>query len=276
MMESSGKSLRMRRLSRDGDGKFLFVPLDHSLSDGPVRPQRDWADLVRLIALGGADGIVVHKGRIRAITPAMAGDCAVIVQLSAGTAHAGDPNRKVLVGEVAEAIRLGADAVSVHVNMGAETEHTQLADLGAVAAACDQWNVPLLAMVYARGPKIGDGRDPAVLAHAVNVAADLGADIVKTAMTHHPAGMAEVVAQSPIPVLAAGGPVGRRDLVEDARALMRSGCGGLAAGRRVFTAPSPLDLVARLAAVVHPDSVPHPALAGLTERSDHENSLETA
>src|SRR5436305_12608362 len=33
---SMGKSLRLERLSGHGDGRFLFVPLDHSVSDGPI------------------------------------------------------------------------------------------------------------------------------------------------------------------------------------------------------------------------------------------------
>ncbi|WP_308209053.1 hypothetical protein [Actinoallomurus purpureus] len=49
--------------------------------------------------------------------------CALVVHLSAGTAYAADADAKVLVGEVEEAVRLGADAVSVHVNLGSDTEH---------------------------------------------------------------------------------------------------------------------------------------------------------
>lgn len=49
--------------------------------------------------------------------------------------------------------------------------------------------------------------DPALLAHAANVAADLGADIVKLPFTGSPLTMREVVAASPIPVVTAGGGV---------------------------------------------------------------------
>ena len=47
-----------------------------------------------------------------------------MVHLSASTAHAPDPDAKYLVTGVEEAMRLGADAVSVHVNIGS---HTKLA-----------------------------------------------------------------------------------------------------------------------------------------------------
>jgi 2-amino-4,5-dihydroxy-6-oxo-7-(phosphonooxy)heptanoate synthase len=63
--------------------------------------------------------------------------------------------------------------------------------------------------------------------------------------------MAEVVASSPIPVLAAGGPPDGSDLIDYGTAVMAAGCHGLAVGRRIFSAQAPASLVARLAAVVH-------------------------
>lgn len=250
-MTDFGKTLRMRRLSSAGDGKFLFVPLDHSVSDGPVVPQADWEGLVKALVDGGADAVVVHKGRARTIAPEVLGRCGLVVHLSAGTGHAADADAKVLVGDVEEAVRLGADAVSVHVNLGSDTEHRQLSDLGAVAASCDAWNMPLLAMIYPRGPRIADPHDPVLLAHAVNIAADLGADLVKTSVALPQERMAEVVDSCPIPVLAAGGPPDGSDLIGHATSLMLAGCSGLAVGRRIFSSPSPSWLTARLAAVVH-------------------------
>ncbi|MBW4721030.1 2-amino-3,7-dideoxy-D-threo-hept-6-ulosonate synthase [Saccharothrix obliqua] len=245
------KALRLRRLSRPRDGRYLFVPLDHSVSDGPVVPRDRWPDLIRSVVVGGADAVIVHKGRVRALDPVVLGGCGLVVHLSAGTAHAADANAKVLVGDVEEALRLGADAVSVHVNIGSDTEDRQLVDLGVVGNACDAWNVPLIAMAYPRGPRIGDPADPVLLAHVVNIAADLGADLVKTNLALPPDRMAEVVASCPIPVLVAGGPADDRSPVDDARAAMAAGCAGLAVGRRVFTSSAPMSLVAELASVVH-------------------------
>ncbi|MDQ2587681.1 2-amino-3,7-dideoxy-D-threo-hept-6-ulosonate synthase [Saccharothrix yanglingensis] len=248
------KALRLRRLSRPRDDRYLFVPLDHSVSDGPVVSRDRWRDLVDSVVVGGADAIIVHKGRVRTIDPDVLAGCALVVHLSAGTAHMADMNAKVLVGDVEEALRLGADAVSVHVNIGSDTEARQLADLGSVAAACDDWNVPLIAMAYPRGPRIVDPNDPALLAHVVNIAADLGADIVKTNLAAPSERMAEVIATSPIPVLVAGGPATGGSLVDHARTAMAVGCAGLAVGRRVFTSPTPMSLVAELASIVHEES----------------------
>ena len=261
-MADLGKALRLRRLSRAGDGRHLLVPLDHSVSDGPVVANEDWDGLIRSIVLGGADAIVVHKGRARAIDPALLEDCALVVHLSAGTSHAADQHAKVLVGDVEDALRLGADAVSVHVNIGSDTEPAQLADLGLVAGQCQRWNVPLIAMAYARGPRMASSFDPTVLSHVVNIAADLGADLVKTSMALPMDRMADVTASCPIPVLVAGGPAATDDpdgsgLVEYARSALDAGCAGLAVGRRIFTSPTPLSLMNKLAHVIHPADRAH-------------------
>lgn len=81
------KALRMRRLSAGNDQRHLFVPLDHSVSDGPVTDQSNWDGLIGDIASGGADALIVHKGRLRSIAPAVLGDCALIVQLHHPTSH---------------------------------------------------------------------------------------------------------------------------------------------------------------------------------------------
>ncbi|KAF3469853.1 2-amino-3,7-dideoxy-D-threo-hept-6-ulosonate synthase [Streptomyces sp. Tu 3180] len=250
-MPLTGKSVRLARLSRPGDGRFLFVPLDHSVSDGPVATAAGFGDLVRSIAHGGADGVVVHKGRARMITPELLTRCSLVVHLSASTAHGPDSNAKVLVGDVEEAVRLGADAVSVHVNIGSDTEADQLADLGAVASACDRFGMPLMAMIYPRGPRVTDPTDPTLVAHVVNIAADLGVDIVKTVLADPPERMAEVIASSPLPVVVAGGGSTDRSLFEFAVTAVDMGCAGLAVGRRVFTSPSPEKAVRELASIIH-------------------------
>jgi 2-amino-4,5-dihydroxy-6-oxo-7-(phosphonooxy)heptanoate synthase len=60
-MLKTGKPLRLRRLSLPGDGRHLLVPLDHSVSDGPVAPPGRWEDLLRALVAGGADGIIVKR-----------------------------------------------------------------------------------------------------------------------------------------------------------------------------------------------------------------------
>ncbi|MFJ9416602.1 MULTISPECIES: 2-amino-3,7-dideoxy-D-threo-hept-6-ulosonate synthase [unclassified Streptomyces] len=269
LLPLSGKSLRLTRLSRPGDGKFLIVPMDHSVADGPIADAAGFSRIVGDVVTAGADAIVVHKGRARTIEPGLLNGAALIVHLSASTPHAPDGDAKVLVGGVEEAVRAGADAVSVHINIGSDTEKRQLEDLGAIAAGCERWGMPLLAMMYARGPRIEDPRDPALLAHVVSIAVDLGADLVKTVAAGSAEDMAGIVAKTPVPVVVAGGSGDGRGLTDFAHFAMNAGCRGLAVGRRVFLSPDPAEAVRTLAAAVHeprpetaPNSTSLPELAG--------------
>ena len=56
-----------------------------------------------------------------------------------------------LVCTVEEAVKLGADAVSVHINLGADTDKDMLRQLGFVSERCMEWQMPLVAMMYTRG-----------------------------------------------------------------------------------------------------------------------------
>lgn len=264
---SFARQVRLRRLYRRG-GRMLVVPLDHSITTGPITAGATLNRLVGQLSGNGVDAVVLHKGSLRQVDHRWFADTSLIVHLSASTMHATDPNAKYLVANVAEALRLGADAVSVHVNLGSLDEHRQIADLAAVSEACEHWNVPLLAMVYPRGPHIHDPQDPDLVAHAVTLGADLGADIVKTGWAGSVAAMADITRNCPVPVIVAGGaPLGTtselRDYTIDA---MRAGAAGVAMGRNIFHSADPgatarivADLVHREPAV--PRSAEHLAVA---------------
>jgi 2-amino-4,5-dihydroxy-6-oxo-7-(phosphonooxy)heptanoate synthase len=205
------------------------------------------------LAANRVDAIVLHKGSLRHVDPAWFGSTSLIVHLSASTVHAPDPDAKYLVAGVEESLRLGADAVSVHVNLGSDGEQRQISDLAAVAEACDRWNVPLLAMMYPRGPRISDPRDPALVAHAVTLAADLGADLVKAPYVGSVTEMKEITSRSPVPVITVGGP--RNDdegqVLAHVGEALSAGVAGVAMGRNVFEAPDPGVMAAKLADLIH-------------------------
>lgn len=251
-MTSFARTLRVQRMHRHGAG-LLVVPIDHSITDGPIALDRHLDDLVGEITGNGADAIVLHKGRLRHLRPQSFTAASLIVHLSAGTARAPDPHARCLVATVEEAVRLGADAVSVHVNLGCAEEQRQLQDLAVVAGACDRWNTPLLAMVYPRGPAIGNPADPALVAHAVTVAVELGADLVKTVFPGSITALAEITRTCPIPVLVAGG--ARRTSANDLLAFlgdaMRGGAGGVAVGRNIFQAAAPGAMTKKISDLVH-------------------------
>jgi len=251
--DTFARRLRLRHLYRHDAAGLLVVPLDHAIGAGPLAARLDLDSLVAEIADNGADAVVLHKGALRRVRPRRFQQMSLILQLNAGTSLAPDPEAKYPVATVAEALRLGAHAVSVHVNAASLTEDRQVAHLAAVAESCDRWGVPLLAMMYVRGPGVVDGSAPALVEHAVAIATELGADIVKTALPAATSATTMITANCPVPVLAAGGPVSEGSDAALARlaAAVRAGAGGIAAGRLVFTSDDPGAVVRSLTALVH-------------------------
>ena len=181
-----GKAIRLERIFNRNTKRTIIVPMDHGVTVGPIKGLVDIRATVTRLVEGGANAGLVHKGLVSCGHRTRGRDFGLIVHLSAGTTLSPFPNAKTLVTTVEEALRLGADAVSVHVNLGDETEATMLRDLGQVAAQAAYWGMPLLAMVYARGPKIKNGFDPAIVAHCARVGTELGADVVKVPYTGDP------------------------------------------------------------------------------------------
>ena len=76
------------------------------------------------------------------------------------------------MGGVEDAIRLGADGISVHINIGAKEEPEMLQKLGMISDKCNEWNVPLIAMMYPRGENIKDPYNVDVVSHVARVGAE--------------------------------------------------------------------------------------------------------
>ena len=178
-------------------------------------------------------------------------------------------NSKVQVCSVQEAIRLGADAVSVHVNVGAQDEDKMLNNLGKVADECDLYGMPLLAMMYPRGPKISDEHAPDVVAHAARIGAELGADIIKANFTGTVESFKTVVESCPVPVVIAGGPKCKtsQEALETTCEAVKAGAAGLSFGRNVFQHENPTSMVKALSAIVHDGVTVEQALKILGEKA---------
>ena len=249
----SGKKRRLKRIFRE-DQRTVIVPMDHGVSLGPVKGLVNMQAIIDKLLKGGVDAVVVHRGVAKHVDTGQAG---LIVHLSASTKLGPDPNYKVQVCSVDEAVRIGADAVSVHINVGAEQEDEMLVELGEVADDCDQYGMPLLAMMYPRGPKIQNQHAVDVVAHAARLGAELGADIIKTNYTGSIETFKEVVRGCHVPVIIAGGPKVEtiREVLQMVQDSVKAGGAGLSIGRNVFQHENPTLMVKALSAIVHDDAL---------------------
>jgi len=267
---TAGRDARLARI-RTG-GRYLVVPMDHGITLGPVAGLADIESTIEAVTSGGADAVLTQKGLAPRVHEA-AVDAGYIVHLNGSTAIGPDQRDKRPTGTVEDAIRAGANAVSVHVNVGSEHEPDQLRFLGEVSSRAAEFGMPVLAMTYARGHDVRDSTDPAGyaedLAHAVRLGEELGADLVKTAYSGTPETFERVVEATSLPVLIAGGSKGTdRETLSMVRGALDAGAAGVSMGRSIFQHERPGAITTAVAAVVHDGAEPTEAAerAGLPVR----------
>ena len=227
--------------------------MDHGLTVGTIKGLENMSEMVDKIAMGGANAVLMHSGMVGAGHRQSGIDIGLIIHLSGATNLSPHPNRKVLVCSVERALKMGADGVSIHINIGAEEEPEMLQDAHKVVEASREWGVPLIAMMYPRGGKISNENDPEVVNIAVRAGAELGADIVKTNYTGDIDSFKYIVSSVHIPVIIAGGP--KMDTIPELLQMVydsiQAGSAGVAFGRNVFQADDPIKLVKAIAKLVH-------------------------
>lgn len=227
--------------------------MDHGLTVGPIKGiEKDLGKVVNKIALGGANAVLGHVGIPLYAHRGYGPDIGLILHLSGSTSLSPESNYKVLVNNVLEAVKFGADGVSLHINIGTKTDPEMLEILGNVSRECREFGLPLLAMMYPRGENIKDEYNVDVVKIAARVAAELGADIVKTNWTGDPDSFKEVVEGCMAPVIIAGGEKsGLRNILEITKQSIAVGGSGVAYGRNVFQAQDPTKVVKCLYLIVH-------------------------
>lgn len=250
---SLGKGIRIERLFDRKSKRTIIVPMDHGLTVGTIKGLENLADIVDKVAIGGANAVLMHSGMVGAGHRQYGQDIGLIIHLSGATSLTPDPNRKVLVCSVERALKMGADGVSIHINIGADEEPEMLQDARRVVESSREWGLPLIAMMYPRGKKIKDENAPEVVNIAVRAGAELGADIVKTNYTGDIDSFKYIVKSVHVPVIIAGGP--KTDTIQDLFQLVydsiQAGGRGVAFGRNVFQAEDPIKMVKALSKIVH-------------------------
>jgi predicted phospho-2-dehydro-3-deoxyheptonate aldolase len=233
-------------------GRTFIVPMDHGITSGPISGIENIDRVIREIMVY-VDAVILHKGVAKNSILMQDANIGLIIHLSASSALSSDVNDKRIVTSVENAIKLGGDAVSVHVNVGSRTEARQLTELGHIAEICDEWGIPLLAMMYPRGDKI-DERDAEMVRHAVRIGYELGADIIKTNYTGSVDSFIDVVESSPVPVVVAGG--SKSDdlkLLQEVKDAILAGAAGAAVGRNIFQHKNPGKMAQALRKIIHGD-----------------------
>jgi len=256
LVSEIGKKLRLSRLIDKKTGKTVIIAFDHGFEHGPADfPEKvlDPKVVVKAAAEGGAKGIMMHKGVAKYTAEEWMGKIPLILKVTGRTKLM--PEELAIqahVASVEDGVSLGADGVAITIYVGSNSEPKMLEDFGRVETRCRQLGVPILALMYPRGPSIKDRYNVEYVKYAARLGAELGVDIVKTYYTGSSDTFREVVKSCHVPVVAAGGP--RKETAKEAlemvKEVMEASAIGVTIGRNVWEHPDPVGMTRAIRKIV--------------------------
>ena len=246
-----GKEVRLKRLLGPS-GRLLAITIDHPITRGLLPGLEDIRTTMRKVVAGGPDAITMHKGIAEKVFTPYAGQSAMIMKASAYSVQY-HPTFDAPVADVEEAVRLGADAISVGCIVGGPEQTDQLTFLGKITKEASSVGMPLVAHIYPKGSMIKDPHAAKAVTYAARVGAELGVDIIKTLWTGSPESFREVVEGCPAIVALAGGEMGEtlEDYLRMTREALDVGLGGVTYGRFVWQHDHPSAVIKALRALIH-------------------------
>jgi class I fructose-bisphosphate aldolase len=261
---NTGKKARLYRILRQHglrNGSALFLPYDQGLEHGPrdffANPAAtDPKYIIRLAVEGGFNGIAIQIGLAEKFYWDFAGEVPLILKLNGKTDIPDDAEAlSPLHASVADAVRLGADAVGYTLYVGTPAQESDFAQLHQVRAAAHELGMPLIVWAYPRGAAIDakGGKDSFyAVDYAARTASELGADVVKVNFPHPDkrAGVAAAYdrefssqeainavvrsANRTLVLISGGEKSGDQAMLDKARESMEAGATGLIFGRNVW------------------------------------------
>jgi len=227
------------------------VALDHGMLEGPCQGLEEPARILRQILAGGADAILTTYG----LATRFARDIAplgLIMRMDGGSTIIGTnkgPGQAMF--SVEDALRVDADAIALSAFPGSPAEEHTLVQLAGIVGHAHAWGMPVLAEMVPGGfDSAPEFRTAANIALSARVAAELGADIVKTSNTP---GFEAVAGTCYVPVVVLGGARRGdvRQMLVEIEAALRAGASGVAIGRNIFQADDPERMTRALSSMIH-------------------------
>lgn len=254
MMPLPGKAIRLGKIFRKNTGKTVIIALDHGRRRGPIKGLENPRKTIELLIDSDVDAFMVTPAVLEKNYDLFVGRTSVIARIDGtGTVKGPDETDDRLIASVLRALKLGADAVSVMVWIGSINEADNLEKLAMVAEDCFNYGLPLLAEVIPCPPHLPDKYSWENVAYGSRIAAELGADIIKT---FYPGSLEKfklVIERVPVPIVILGGP--KIEKIEDFLKIVYeaiiAGARGVAIGRNVFQAEDPIKVANAISAIVH-------------------------
>lgn len=252
---NTGKLVRLNRVFAHPSGRLCSVAVDHFIAyDAGLPPGlRHMGKTLEALVAGGPDAVTMHRGIAAACWQPFAGRVPLIMQSSMIRA---DDTAMTQSATPEDAVRLGADAFAVVGFMRGPTEAHYLRVISESVREAARFEMPVICHIYPRiyaGGKVDISFAPEDISWAAHCAVECGVDVVKVPYCGDAKAYAQIVAECPVRLVAAGGPK-TKDL-RGALALMAevrtTGAAGATIGRNIWGFDRISDSVRAFKAVLH-------------------------
>lgn len=248
------------------DGKSFVLTMDHGVDLGPIKGLENIKATVKKCLSGSAkpDAILMNPSMIKLCHAEIVGKLGVIARLD-GTASVLGPDITDyrMFSSVEEAMLIGADAIASMAFPGTARESQNAEKVGRITQDCERLGMPHVCETLPPGiieyhfKSEAKRQWPSVehVKFVARVAAELGADVVKSYYTGNPDTFKEVVESCPVPVIVLSGPGAGNpsELLRIVHDVVASGAAGVIMGRNIWQSDRPAAMIEAISRIVHED-----------------------
>lgn len=247
---SFGKKNRLSKIVME-DGRALMLAIDHGYFMGATHGMEMPKVQVEKL-LPHIDSLMLSPGILTSQIDADFNKGIVLRASGGNTILESDIDNEGLILSAKNAVKLNASAIAVSMFVGAEHSHQTIINLTDAINDAMEYDLPVLG-VTAVGKALKDKKEKRYLTHASRLAAELGADIVKT---YYCEGFEEVVKKTTVPIIVAGGPKldTYKDVLELCYNAIQCGAIGVDMGRNIWQSDYPEAITAGVAHIIHKNS----------------------
>lgn len=256
-----GMQSRLARIFNPESGRTVMLAFDHGYFQGPTTGlERIDINIAPLFA--HTDVLMCTRGVLRSVVPA-AVNKPVVMRASGGNSILTELSNETVAVAIEDALRLNVAAMAAQVYIGSEYEHQSIKNIIQLVDQGMRYGMPTMAVT---GVGKDMARDQRYFSLATRIAAEMGANIIKTYFVDE--GFERIAAGCPVPIVIAGGKkLPEREALEMCFKALDQGASGVDMGRNIFQSESPVAMLHAVKAVVHENaSVAHAYELFLSEK----------
>ncbi len=239
-----GMRNRLARIISPKTNRCVMLAVDHGYFQGPTTGLEHPGETVAPL-LEYADALMLTRGVLRNTIDGGA-QVPIVLRVSGGTSVLKDDlSDEDLTVSIEDAIRLNASCLALSIFVGSAHEKKSLTNLSKLCDKGQRYGIPVLAVTAVGRDMV---RDERYLGLACRIAAELGAQIVKT---YYCDGFEKVIDGCPVPVVIAGGKkVEEREALRLASNAISDGAVGVDMGRNIFQSKWPVQMIQAVRGIV--------------------------